>query len=105
MTTLITITNRIAFRKGDYIDEVSDNKVVMKFDKRSIAINTHKAMLKQNATGKITFDGDKTITRIINNMKEKEIVKTICEELDYVIKNKTPMQKIKYEIYEIIERR
>ena len=98
MGTIIKITNRLPLRNGDYVADVSEGKIIMVFEKRSVAHNTYKAMLDRKAEGKISYDDDCTIVRLVQGLTENEIVKQIVEEIKFTMKHKTRLQKVNYKL-------
>lgn len=97
----IIVKNRIAWRNGDYIGYVSNNKLVMDYINPKQAMITYEAMKTQKMD--CYYNGDKRIIQRFINMSENKLIKQMKLELDTVIKNKTPFQKISYVVEDIKE--
>lgn len=103
MTTKIKVTNRMLMKNGDYIEIITDGKVVYTFDNHKVAKNffnqMKKASKKSNDT--FSFDGNNNVIRICPNLSEKEIFDNEKKSIEFAIKNKPMFLKIAYEIFEL----
>lgn len=97
----IYIKNKIAWKIGDYIAYVSNNKIVIDFLSDKMAYTTYQSMLTQKMD--CLYDGKKRIVQRFKGLPENKLLKQVKLELDTAIKNKVPFQKLTYVIEDIKE--
>ena len=100
MTSTIKIQSRRGFTSGNYTATISDNSLILVYEKKSVAKAAYLAQLatmKSNnqEENKPTYDDNCTITQTLP-LKEEDLLAQCVSELEEMRKYNGILQKINY---------
>ena len=101
MPTIINISSRRGFTKGDYQATIEDGKITCVYIKPQTAkaayLSQIKAMEAQQQTeNKPQYDNDRTVVQFFPDVAENELVEHSIAELDSIMKYNGMLQKVNY---------